>query len=52
MRAFALACLAALVIAVGLAAVLDHFVQESSSTAFTAPSARIEPSDDVRSRRR
>jgi len=28
-------------IVVGAAAVLDHFVQESSSTAFTEPSARI-----------
>jgi len=28
-------------IAVGAAAVLDHFVQESSSIAFTEPSARI-----------
>jgi hypothetical protein len=41
MRAFIVACFAAFMIAVGAAAVLDHFVQESSSTAFTEPSVRI-----------
>jgi hypothetical protein len=41
MRVFIVACLVATMIAAGAAAVLDHFVQESSSTAFTEPSARI-----------
>jgi hypothetical protein len=41
MRAFIVVFFAAIMIAVGAAAVLDHFVQESSSTAFTEPSARI-----------
>jgi hypothetical protein len=41
MRAFIVASVAAIMIAIGAAAVLDHFVQESSSTAFTEPSARI-----------
>jgi hypothetical protein len=40
MRAFIVACLVATMIAVA-AAVLDDFVQESSSKAFTEPSARI-----------
>ena len=41
MRVFIVACLVVTMVAVGAAAVLDHFVQESSSTAFTEPSARI-----------
>jgi hypothetical protein len=41
MRAFILACVFAAVIAVGLAAILDHFVQEPVSVAFAEPSARI-----------
>lgn len=41
MRVFIVACLVATMIAVGAAAVLDHFVQESSSTAFTEPSAEF-----------
>jgi hypothetical protein len=41
MRVFIAACLVASMIAVGAAAVLDDFVQESSSKAFTEPSARI-----------
>ena len=41
MRVFIVACLAVTIIAVGAAAFLDHFVQESSSAAFTEPSARI-----------
>jgi hypothetical protein len=41
MRVFIAACLVAGVIAVGAAVVLDKFVQESSSAAFTEPSARI-----------
>lgn len=41
MRAFALACLIALVIAVGAAGILDNFVQQSAAEAFTEPTARI-----------
>jgi hypothetical protein len=41
MRVFIAACLVALMIAVGAAVVLDDFVQESSSNAFTESSARI-----------
>jgi hypothetical protein len=40
MRVFMLSCLAAAIIAVGAATVLDRFVQESS-VAFTESSARI-----------
>jgi hypothetical protein len=43
MRAFIVACCAIIAIAVGAAVVLDRFVQESSSTAFTESSARIGP---------
>ena len=41
MRVFIVACFAVAVIALGAAAVLDGFVQESAATAFTEPSARI-----------
>jgi hypothetical protein len=41
MRVFMVACFAVTVIALGAAAVLVEFVQESSATAFTEPSARI-----------
>jgi hypothetical protein len=41
MRAFLAACVAATVIAIAAAVVLDNFVQEASSAAFTLPSARI-----------
>ncbi|MGZ3352815.1 MAG: hypothetical protein ACXU89_28155 [Xanthobacteraceae bacterium] len=41
MRAFVMACLAAGVIAVGAAAILDNLVQEPASVAFAEPSARI-----------
>jgi hypothetical protein len=41
MRAFIAASLAAIIIAIGVAVVLEYFVQESSATAFTEPSARI-----------
>jgi hypothetical protein len=41
MRAFIIASFAAIMIAVGAAAILDHFLQESSATAFTMPSARL-----------
>ena len=41
MRAFAIACLSALVIAVGTAAILDNFVQKSATVAFAEPTARV-----------
>jgi hypothetical protein len=41
MRAFIAACAVAVVIAVGAAAILDNFVQETAKAAFTEPSARI-----------
>jgi hypothetical protein len=41
MKAFIAAGLVAVVVAVGAAAMLDNFVQESSAAAFTEPSARI-----------
>jgi hypothetical protein len=40
MRAFIVASFAAVVIAVGAAAILDRFVQESAETALTESSAR------------
>jgi hypothetical protein len=41
MRAFAVACLSALVIAVGTAAILDNFMQKSATVAFAEPTARV-----------
>jgi hypothetical protein len=41
MRAFIIASFAAIMIAVGAAAILNHFLQESSARAFTEPSARL-----------
>lgn len=41
MRAFALACLVATLVAVGAAVILDNFVQESATAAFALPSARV-----------
>jgi hypothetical protein len=41
MRAFVVACLAAAIIAVGAAAILDNLVQQPASAAFAEPSARI-----------
>ncbi|HUN97781.1 MAG TPA: hypothetical protein VMU69_16310 [Bradyrhizobium sp.] len=41
MRAFVFACLFAAIIAVGAAAILENFVQESVTTAFAEPSARV-----------
>jgi NaMN:DMB phosphoribosyltransferase len=41
MRVFIVACIVAGIIAAGAAVTLDGFVQESSSAAFTEPSARI-----------
>ncbi len=40
-RVFLAACVAAAVMALAAAVVLDNFVQEASSAAFTLPSARI-----------
>ena len=42
MRVFVVACFAVTVIALGSAAVLVEFLQESSATTFTEPSARID----------
>jgi hypothetical protein len=42
MRAFAIACLTALVIAVGAAAILDNLVQQSAAVAFAEPAARVQ----------
>ena len=41
MHAFAIACLSALVIAVGTAVILDNFVQQSATVAFAEPTARV-----------
>jgi hypothetical protein len=41
MRAFALACLFAVVVAVVAAVILDNFVQQSATAAFALPSARV-----------
>jgi hypothetical protein len=41
MRAFIAACVVVGVIAVGAAAILDNFVQETASRAFAEPSVRI-----------
>jgi hypothetical protein len=40
MRAFAIACVVAFVVAVSAAAILDNLVQETARAAFTEPSAR------------
>jgi len=40
MRAFAVACLTAVVIAVGAAGILDNFMQQSAALAFAEPTAR------------
>ena len=42
MRAFFFALLLGAVIAVGAAAILDNFVQETATTAFAEPSARVQ----------
>jgi hypothetical protein len=41
MRVFTIACLFAAVVALGAAAILESFVQESATTAFAEPSARV-----------
>ena len=42
MRAFTVACLTAVVIAVGAAAILDSFMQQSAAVAFAEPTARVQ----------
>jgi hypothetical protein len=42
MRAFAIACLSALVIALGAAAILDNCVQQSAAAMFAESTARIQ----------
>ena len=41
MRVFIVACLVVGIVAVGTAAILDIFVQESSAAAFTEPGVRV-----------
>jgi len=41
MRAFGIACLTAVVISVGAAAILDNFVQQSAAVVFAEPTARV-----------
>ncbi len=41
MRAFTVACLTAVVVAVGAAVILDNFMQQSAAAAFTEPTARV-----------
>jgi hypothetical protein len=41
MRIFLAACAAAVVIAIGVAVVLDGFIQESSAAAFSRPGVRL-----------
>ncbi|SEM23547.1 hypothetical protein [Bradyrhizobium sp. OK095] len=41
MRVFTIACLFAAVVALGAAAILERFVQESAATAFAESSARV-----------
>jgi hypothetical protein len=48
MRAFAVACLTAVVIAVGVAAILDNFVQQSAEVAFAEPTARVQGLSKIR----
>jgi hypothetical protein len=40
MRAFVMACVVAVVIAIGAATVLDAFVQQTSAAAFMRPGVR------------
>jgi hypothetical protein len=40
MRAFLIACVVAVVIAIGASVILDTFVQETSAAAFTRPGVR------------
>lgn len=42
MRALTVACLTAVVIAVGAAAILDNFMQQSAAVAFAETTARVQ----------
>jgi hypothetical protein len=48
MRAFTVACLTAVVIAVGAAAILDNFMQQSAAVAFAEPTARVQGLSKIR----
>jgi hypothetical protein len=48
MRAFAVACSTAVVIAVGVAAILDNFVQQSATVAFAEATARVQGLSKIR----
>jgi hypothetical protein len=48
MRAFAVACLTAVVIAAGVAAMLDNFVQQSAAVVFAEPTARVQGLSKIR----
>ena len=48
MHAFAIACLTAVGIAVGVAAILDNFVQLSAAVAFAEPTARVQGLSKIR----
>ena len=48
MRTFAIACLTAVVIAVGAAAILDNFAQQSATAAFADPTARVQGLSKIR----
>jgi hypothetical protein len=50
MRVFIVACLVVGIVAVGTAAVLDTFMQESSAAAFTEPGVRVEGCQAARGR--
>lgn len=41
MRAFIVACVTAVAIGAGAAAILDNFVQQSATAAFAEPTARV-----------
>jgi hypothetical protein len=41
MRALIMACVTAVAIAAGAAAILDNFVQQSAAAAFAEPTARV-----------
>ena len=45
MRAFIIACCIAIILAIGAAATLNSFVQESSSKAFSTTAVRLDESD-------
>jgi hypothetical protein len=45
MRAFIIACCVAIIVAMGAATMLNSFVQQSSSTAFSTTAVRHDESD-------